>query len=130
MNASSLARWLALVVIDTAAQVAFKLAGSGLDVEHGASAALASALRTPWLPIALGLYLATFFVWMTILRDDDLSRVFPMTAITTATTAAAGVLWFHESLTAVGLAGIGCIVLGVVLLAREGAVTEPRSQVP
>ncbi|HUP09545.1 MAG TPA: hypothetical protein VMU47_20470 [Caldimonas sp.] len=119
MNAASLPRWLLLVAVDTAAQVAFKLAGSGLDVEHGVAGAIASGLHAPWVWVALALYLATFFIWMTILRDAELSRVFPMTAIMAVTTAGAGVALFGESLHAAGLAGIACIVVGVVLLASE-----------
>jgi drug/metabolite transporter (DMT)-like permease len=127
MTGARIWRWLLLIAVDTGAQIAFKIAGSTLEVDHGVLATLRQAIQSPWVFSAFALYLATFFVWMTILREDDLSRVFPMTAIMSVTTVAAGVALFHESLSLTGLFGIGCIVMGVTLLARDRLDTRPTS---
>lgn len=119
-------RWLVLIGIDTAAQIVFKIAGSGLDATGGLGSLLAHAIVSPWVIGGLALYLATFLVWMTILRDAELSRVFPMTAITTVSTAIVGRLVFAEAISTTAVAGIGCIVIGVSLLARQPVSTERK----
>ena len=119
MRAATFWRWVLLVMTDLGAQIAFKLGGSAIDFEGGWWAGAVSAIHSPWPAIAFALYLATFFVWMTILRDDDLSRVFPMTAVTSVATALVGFTLFREPVTWLGLAGIACILVGVTAIASE-----------
>lgn len=126
MRVATLLRWALLVGADVSAQIVFKIAGSTLNGDFGLPSLIAQGLHSPWVVAGFALYLLTFVVWMTILRDDDLSRVFPMTAITSVATVVAAVTLFSESLTVIGTLGIASIVVGVVLLARDTPVSSER----
>lgn len=107
------------LVFDTAVQIAFKLAakqlGDGaLDAEW-----LAAAVSSPTVWCAVLLYLTMFVLWMLILQQIDLSRAFPLTAMTYVTVPAAGLLLFHESLGPAQVAGIALILAGVVLVGQN-----------
>ena len=60
-----------------------------------------------------------FVLWMLILQQIDLSRAFPLTALTYITVPAAGLLLFHESVSPVQAAGIALILGGVVLVGQN-----------
>ena len=126
MRGATLLRWALLVGADVSAQIVFKIAGSTLNGDSGLPSLVTQGLHSPWVAAGFALYLLTFVIWMTILRDDDLSRVFPMTAITSVATVTAAVTLFHESLTVIGTLGIASIVAGVVLLARDTPVSSKR----
>jgi drug/metabolite transporter (DMT)-like permease len=106
------------VIFDTAVQVAFKIAGRQLG--DGALDAnwLAAAALSPSVWFAIVLYLTVFVLWMLILQQVELSRAFPLTALTYVTVPAAGLVLFHESLTLIQAAGIALILAGVVLSGR------------
>jgi drug/metabolite transporter (DMT)-like permease len=119
MNIRTLLSWLLLVTLDTALLIVSKIAGTPLDAKKGLAAVLAQGVRSPWVVGSFSINLALFVVWMTILKDSDLSRAFPMTAINSVAAVAAAALLFHEPLTAVKILGVAAIVTGVFLLARD-----------
>ena len=111
--------WGLFVVIETATQVVFKLAGATLDPGAGIVPMALHALTTPIVVIGFILYFCAFLCWMTILKDIDLGRAFPMTASVYFGTVTAGVLVFHEHLTPLRIAGVVVIVAGIALLAFD-----------
>jgi multidrug transporter EmrE-like cation transporter len=109
----------AFLAFDTGVQITFKLAarelGDGvLDADW-----LAAAATSPTVWCAILLYLTVFVLWMQILQQIDLSRAFPLTALTYVTVPAAGLLFFHESVGLVQAGGIALILAGVVLIGRN-----------
>jgi drug/metabolite transporter (DMT)-like permease len=56
---------------------------------------------------------------MLILKDADLGRAFPMTALIYLCTLGAAVFLFHEVLSPMRVVGIVAIIAGVVLLASD-----------
>jgi multidrug transporter EmrE-like cation transporter len=109
----------AFLFFDTAVQIAFKLAGEQLG--DGALDAnwLVAAAGSPTVWCAVLLYLTVFVLWMLILQQIDLSRAFPLTALTYVTVPAAGMLFFHESLTLAQAAGTALILVGVILVGQN-----------
>jgi multidrug transporter EmrE-like cation transporter len=109
----------AFLLCDTGVQITFKLAGEQLG--DGALDAnwLAAAAASPTVWCAVLLYLTVFVLWMLILQQVDLSRAFPLTALTYVTVPAAGMLFFHESLTLAQAAGIALILAGVILVGQN-----------
>ena len=119
MNARAILGWVLFLMVETAAQVSFKIAGSGLDASHGLWALIARSAFSPWVLIAFTLYFGCFLLWMLILKDADLGRAFPMTALIYLCTLGAAIFLFHEVLTPMRIIGILAIVAGVVLLASD-----------
>ncbi|MGZ3377723.1 MAG: DMT family transporter [Phenylobacterium sp.] len=118
--------WVLFIVLETATQVAFKYAGATLDDRFGLAHLVAQALSTPIALLGFALYFAGFLVWMTILKDIDLGRAFPMTAIIYVSTLAAAVILFHERLNATRIVGVLVIAAGVVLLASDSGAADGR----
>jgi len=64
-------------------------------------------------------YIATFVVWMAVLTRMELSRAFPLTALTYVTVPALALFFFGERLPAIRVAGITVIIAGVMLIGWE-----------
>jgi drug/metabolite transporter (DMT)-like permease len=106
------------LLVDTAVQIAFKLAADKLGGGALDAAWLTQAALSPTVWCAIALYLTVFVLWMLILQQVDLSRAFPLTALTYVTVPAAGLILFHESLDLTQAAGIALILFGVVLIGQ------------
>ena len=120
--------WLLYLAVESGAQVVFKIAGAQLEASNGLLALTLQVVTSPWALGGLLLYAAGFVLWMTILRDLDVGRAFPMTAASYLTTLAAAVFLFHESLTPMRIAGIVTIIGGVTLLiSDEDTAKLPQS---
>jgi multidrug transporter EmrE-like cation transporter len=120
--------WLLFIAVETATQVTFKYAGATLDDRSGVAHLIGTALATPVVWLGLALYFCGFLIWMTILKDLDLGRAFPMTAIIYVSTLASAVILFHEMLNATRIAGVLVIACGVALLASDsGSDTRDAS---
>jgi multidrug transporter EmrE-like cation transporter len=109
----------AFLVFDTAVQIAFKLAAKQLGDGALDGAWVAAAFSSPMVWCAVMLYLTVFVLWMLILQQFDLSRAFPLAALTYVTVPAAGLLLFHESVSPVQAAAIALILAGVVLVGQN-----------
>lgn len=125
MNGRVLLGWLLFLTVETSVQVVFKIAGGGLDDAHGLKTLVLHAAASPWVVGGFGLYFLGFLIWMTILKDADLGRVFPMTALIYVCTVVAAVVLFHEAVTPVRLVGVALIMGGVALLAGDEDRAKP-----
>lgn len=111
--------WLAFIALDTGTQLAFKWGADGLgDMDFGFTM-LARSVTLPGVWLAIAGYLATFFVWMAILRDMPLSRAFPMTGLVYITVPLLAWSAFGERIDLPRAGGIALIIAGVVLLGGE-----------
>ncbi len=111
--------WSVFLTIDTATQLAFKAASEKLEGMSFGLPFLVLALTTPAFWIAILCYIATFVVWMAVLTRMQLSRAFPLTALTYVTVPALAFLFFGEHLPVIRVAGIAVIIAGVVLIGWE-----------
>lgn len=113
------------IAVETLTQVVFKYAGATLDDQHGLLRLARQALTTPVVLVGFALYFCGFLIWMTILKDLDLGRAFPMTGMVYVTTLACAVVLFHEALSPTRIAGVLVIAIGVVLLASDTGTAKP-----
>ncbi|WP_029555016.1 EamA family transporter [Xanthobacter sp. 91] len=119
------------LAVDTATQLAFKGAAEAIgDIPLGLDF-LAAAAGTAFAWLAVGLYLATYVLWMLVLRTTALSRAFPLTALSYVSVPLFAWLAFGETVDARTAAGIGLILLGVALVghgedAEADAVAKPE----
>lgn len=111
--------WLLFVAIETTTQSLFKIAGEALDDRAGLGPLVQHAVSNPLVWAAFASYFCGFLVYMTILKDIDLGRAFPMTAGMYVSTLAAAVILFHEHLTPLRILGVVAILGGVGLLASD-----------
>jgi drug/metabolite transporter (DMT)-like permease len=110
---------LALIILVTATQLAFKAGSEDVGAGDFDLTWLQSSLAQPSVWLAIGLYLLTFAVWLLILQRTDLSRAFPLTSLTYVSVPLLAWLIFGETVSLSRAAGIAMIVAGVALLGLE-----------
>jgi drug/metabolite transporter (DMT)-like permease len=121
----AIAGWLLFIAVETATQVTFKYAGATLDDRQGLTGLVLHGLQTPIVLLGFALYFCGFLIWLTILKDIDLGRAFPMTAMIYVSTLVSAVVLFHERLNTMRVAGVVVIGLGVALLASDTRGAKP-----
>jgi drug/metabolite transporter (DMT)-like permease len=111
--------WSVLLACDTGSQLFFKLGADGLaDLPMGAEWAV-RAVTSPWVLAAVGCYLGAFLSWLLILRQSDLSRAFPLSAVAYVTVLLASAVFLGERVDLTRWVGGAVIMLGVMVLGGD-----------
>lgn len=76
------------------------------------------AVSSPWLVLGVALQASFFFMYLTLLSRADVSRILPMMAVDYVVVALLAQHLLAEVVTPMRWAGIGCIAVGVFLVAR------------
>lgn len=116
MSAAPFLAWLAVLVFDTAGQLAFKAAahharGAGAGLAHWRAMA-----RRPWLWLGIVAFVAEFLAWLGFLSLVPLAEGVLLSTLNMATVMLGGRLLFGERLTRRRLAGVALIAAGVILV--------------
>jgi drug/metabolite transporter (DMT)-like permease len=117
--------WLAVPVLNTLFQFFIKLGAEQLNGE-GMEAWLWQALSSYWILVAIAVEVVTFFIWMNVLAELDLSRAFPLSGISYVLIIATGWFVFGERVVTLQVIGSGLILTGVWLIAGANVETEDR----
>jgi len=124
VSALSFALVLAGVLLNAAAQLLLKAGTNAVGhFEFSSANLLPVGLRLAFEPHILGgvaCYVVSLVVWIMALSRVEVSIAYPMLSIGYVINAVAAWYLFGESLTALRMAGIGFIVVGVFLVARSG----------
>ncbi len=112
--------WVVFLVLDTMAQIIFKLGGAELESTDGIMGFASVALHSPMVWLAIICYIVMFFLWMLILQKMEVSQAFPLTGLTYVTVPLSAYYLLHETFDWQRGVGIGIIIMGVILLGSEG----------
>ena len=117
--------------LDSAAQYCFKLTAEGLGHYSISSPAavpgfVVAALTQPYLWLGMGLVLIYFLCWSVVLSKADLSLAMPLTSVSYVFVALASLYFLHEHISLVRWVGIGCILVGVAIVATTEQDEEGR----
>lgn len=110
---------LCLVVIGAIGTVLMKVGAEKVVYDRGAMGALYSAVANPHLVGGIALQLVPLLGWTILLKTMPLTKLQPMVALTYVVTPVLAVLLLGESLPSLRLAGIGLIVVGVILVSMS-----------
>ena len=118
---------LACVLMNVTAQVMLKHAMRGKAAHFGDGAPApvdiilggVKLLFNPFVFGALSLYALGAIFWLFVLSRFDLSYAYPFGALSYVLITAASWLIFKEDIPALRLVGIGCIMVGILILARS-----------
>jgi len=123
MNALSFTLILAGVLLNAAAQLLLKAGTNAVGhFEFSRENILPVGLKLAFEPhIAGGIvcYVISLVVWIMALSRTEVSIAYPMLSIGYVLNAVAAWYLFGESVTAMRMAGIGFIIVGVFLVARS-----------
>ena len=112
------------IVLDTVAQIAWKLAVAGLPAGASLPVAAGAVLATPLFYVAMAAFAAQLWNWLRVLGHVDLSFAQPITALSYVTVLAISRLLLQESLTWPRLVGVALILVGVGCISRTPARTH------
>lgn len=110
--------FLALMCFDTFAQVSFKYAALGAEPFAPEAVWLWRVLSGPWIYVAIGCYVATFFTWITLLAHAPIGPAYAASHLEIISVLLLSALLFNEPIHAPQLLGCALIVLGILTLAR------------
>ncbi len=111
------------IISSVCGQTAIKLgvrqvAASGMALDLAGIFTL--ILRAPLIVLGLSLYALGALAWIVVLSRLDLSYAYPFLALNFVLIALVSWLLLGESISGLRWAGIGCICIGIVLVARSG----------
>lgn len=115
--------WGLLPLFNTLYQLCMKMMAENLQGKTFGAAWLESALSTPWLWLALVSEIAAFIVWMRILADCNLSKAFPLTAISYVLVLCIGWFIFDEEMLLLQWLGGALILTGIGFIATAETLT-------
>jgi uncharacterized membrane protein len=92
--------------------------GMKLVAAGAAGSALGRTLTNPYVLLGVALQAAFFFMYMALLSREDVSRILPLTTMSYLVVAFLAQFVLAEPVTPMRWTGIGCIVLGVLLVSR------------
>lgn len=116
------------VVLDTAIQIAWKMALAGMPANSPFAAVAAAALKNPLFYLAMALLVAQLVNWTRVLARADLSFAQPFTALSYITVMAFSSRLLHESLSARKLGGVALILVGVYFISRTPSRTAASGE--
>ena len=123
MNLATLGLVSGAVVLNTAAQFVLK-AGTKVLAEDTKLDLLARLLVTalsPYILAGLGLYVASFALWIVVLSRLEVSVAYPMLSLGYVLAAVVAYIWLGEALTLPKVAGIAFVIVGVYFLSTPSA---------
>jgi drug/metabolite transporter (DMT)-like permease len=112
--------WGLLIVAETASQLFLKIGSGHLAGADGIGQWLLAAASSAPALAGFGCYFLSFLAWMTLLRDSDLSRAYPMTAMVYVAVPVSSVVVLGETIDLTRWLGVAIICVGVMLLAGDG----------
>lgn len=80
---------------------------------------ISSLITNVWLWFAMLCYGVSILLWMSVLSKVEVSFAYPFLSIGYVISAVVGFFFFGETLTAIRVAGIAVICIGVVLISRS-----------
>ena len=123
MTAVSFALILTGVLLNAAAQLFLKAGTNAIGhfefhLENILPIGLKIAFQ-PWIVAGLSCYVVSVVVWILALSRVQVSMAYPMLSIGYVVNAAIAYYWMGEDVSLMRLAGIGIIIIGVVLVSKS-----------
>jgi drug/metabolite transporter (DMT)-like permease len=110
---------LGSVACDVTGQVCFKLGVGHEAVGAGAPSLVYKLFHSPWIALGVAVYAVEFVLWFAALSRTQLSVAFPFTALGYVGVVLASRYVLKERISLRRWAGIGTIVVGVVLVTGQ-----------
>lgn len=110
---------LGSVACDVTGQVCFKLGIGHASDDAAAPSLLRKVLHSPWVALGIAVYVVEFVLWFAALSRTQLSIAFPFAALGYVGVALASRFILNERISLRRWAGIGTIVVGVVLVTGQ-----------
>ena len=95
--------------------------GSVADTELSLLEYIVKTIGQPTILIGIGLYVASFVMWLALLSMMEISAVYPIFVSAAFLLVMAGsALWFNENVNALSVIGTLVVALGIFIVSRSG----------
>jgi len=111
--------WAALIAIESAAQISLKLAANQIGEMTWEWAWIVRAVSDRWFIASIVCDVASFLVWIALLRRHDLSFAVPVSSLCFVSVVALSVVVLNEPVTALQIVGMATIGVGIYLIAQD-----------
>ena len=111
-------------MLNTLFQIFIKLAADA--VSGHASGWFSGSLASPWLLAAIAVEIVCFLIWMQVLSELDLSKAFPLSALSYVLVLLSSWLYFREQIIVLQLIGSALILGGVWLIGTASGRSSPQ----
>ena len=119
-NASTWLLWICLPVFNTLNQVAMKMTAGVVSQETFGWSWFTHAATSPYIWMSFACEIINFVVWLAILKRQNVSEAFPLTAVSYAALMLTSWAFFHEPMQLQQMLGITLIMAGIALLGFGG----------
>ena len=120
--------FLLLTTVDTSAHILFKLTASGAAPLEASVSWIGRVLTQWWVYAAIACYVATFFVWISLLRRAPVGTAFAVSHLDVVTVMAGSALLLHEHISWIQIAGAVLILGGIGCLSASEARDAVRAE--
>ena len=117
--------FIALLALDTLAQIGFKLSALHAGEARFEAAWFLATIGQPWAIAVVAGYLGAFGIYMTLIKHAPIGPAFAASHLEIVVVILVSLLFLGESLSLVQALGCLAIIAGVVVLA---ATEEPEEQ--
>jgi drug/metabolite transporter (DMT)-like permease len=122
-----MAKWLIQIIIalvlGVAGQLLFKEGASKLDIAFSGAGGIVGVawrmLTNPYIFLGLVLYAISTFFWIMVLKQKELSLVYPLLASSYILVVLFSALFRHEAVTPLRWLGVFVVATGVFLITRS-----------
>lgn len=103
--------WLSIPLLNTLQQIFLKQSAEHVTGQFDIEWILALGL-SPWFILAIIAEIACFILWLRVLAETDLSKAFPLSAISYVFVLASAWLLYAEPISALQVGGSALIIVG------------------
>jgi len=100
-------------------QVILKLGMTKVGQINLSISSMITTFTQPLVIFGLLFYGISLILWLVVLSKEDLSFVYPMVALSYVVTTILARFVLHEQVPSIRWVGLGCIMLGIVMVARS-----------
>lgn len=104
------------IILSSASQILFKFAQDGSKIEGSIIEQIYHIAKNPILVLGLLLYTISAFLWLRIVNENEVSRVYPFLSLGYIVVLIAGFLFLGEAISITKIIGITIVVVGIFVL--------------
>lgn len=111
--------WIFLAGTEALAQVSLKMAADATGTSEGPLQTTMALLKQPWFVLSIACDIAGLVAWMAVLRRHDISFAVPVSALSYFAILGTASIALHEPVAWQQCAGLLCIGIGILWIARD-----------
>lgn len=119
--------WVGIPLLNTLFQIFTKLAAEEVKGAESIYEWIVRMAAAPWIYVAVAVEIICFILWIRVLAEIDLSKAFPLSALSYILIIVSSAFIFHEKVSNFQLLGGGLILAGICLIGTASTDAPGKS---